>query len=75
MEYATFAGDIARGEYGGGHVSIWDSGTYDCEKWTEREVKVVLHGKRSQGRFVLIATKGKNWIMHRMDAPFSSSST
>src|ERR1700712_5860636 len=35
LDYATFAGDIPRGEYGGGHVSIWDAGTYELEKWTD----------------------------------------
>ncbi len=40
-EYATFAGDIPAGEYGGGKVILWDRGTYDCEKWADREVKVV----------------------------------
>jgi bifunctional non-homologous end joining protein LigD len=68
MEYATFEGTIPAGEYGGGQVTIWDHGTYEEEKWTEREVKVVLHGERVQGRFVLFKT-GKNWMMHRMDAP------
>nr|WP_238345296.1 non-homologous end-joining DNA ligase [Actinopolymorpha cephalotaxi] len=69
LEYADFAGEIAKGEYGGGTVEIWDRGTYECEKWTDREVKVVLHGThgdRSQGRFVLIRT-GENWLIHRMD--------
>src|ERR1700728_5264284 len=28
LEYAGFAGEIPRGEYGGGQVSIWDKGTY-----------------------------------------------
>jgi bifunctional non-homologous end joining protein LigD len=23
-------------------VTIWDRGTYECEKWTDREVRVVL---------------------------------
>ncbi|PZS27636.1 MAG: DNA ligase [Pseudonocardiales bacterium] len=68
LEYATFEGTIAAGEYGGGTVTIWDHGTYDLEKWTEREVKVVLHGERVQGRFALFKT-GKNWMIHRMDAP------
>ena len=27
IEYATFAGEIPRGEYGGGRVEIWDRGT------------------------------------------------
>ena len=25
-------------------MTIWDRGTYETEKWTDREVKVVLHG-------------------------------
>jgi bifunctional non-homologous end joining protein LigD len=69
LEYATFAGDIAHGEYGGGRVSIWDHGHYELEKWTDREIKFVLSGQRSQGRFVLIHTGGKQWLIHRMDAP------
>jgi len=69
LEYGHFEGDIERGEYGGGHVSIWDRGEYDLEKWTETEVKVVLHGSRAQGRYVLFATHGKNWMIHRMDPP------
>jgi bifunctional non-homologous end joining protein LigD len=69
LEYATFEGDIPSGEYGGGSVQVWDHGTYDLEKWSEREVKIVLHGTRVQGRFVLFQTGGKNWMIHRMDAP------
>jgi bifunctional non-homologous end joining protein LigD len=67
LEYGGFEGTIAEGQYGGGEVTIWDRGTYDTEKWTEREVKVVLHGERVQGRFVLFQTGGKNWMLHRMD--------
>jgi bifunctional non-homologous end joining protein LigD len=68
LEYLDFEGTIAAGEYGGGNVSIWDRGTYQLEEWSEREVKVVLNGHRTQGRFALIRTGGKNWIMHRMGA-------
>ena len=69
LEYADFTGDIPRGEYGGGEVKIWDRGRYETETWTDREVKFVLHGERAQGRFVLFHTDGKNWMLHRMDAP------
>jgi len=70
LEYAAFAGDIPAGEYGGGHVIAWDHGTYEREKWTEREVKVVLHGSRISGRYVLFRTRGKrDWMIHRMDPP------
>src|SRR3954466_2487223 len=56
LEYATFEGDIPRDEYGGGKVTIWDRGTYETEKWSEREVKVVIHGSRVSGRYVLFRT-------------------
>jgi bifunctional non-homologous end joining protein LigD len=69
MEYAEFSGEIPKGEYGGGSMTIWDRGRYRCEKWSDREVKVVLEGERVQGRFVLFQTDGKNWMVHRMDGP------
>jgi bifunctional non-homologous end joining protein LigD len=67
LDYANFAGDIPKGEYGGGRVDIWDHGTYELEKWSEREVMVVLHGKKADGRYVLFQTGRKNWMIHRMD--------
>jgi bifunctional non-homologous end joining protein LigD len=67
MAYGSFAGEIPAGEYGGGTVTIWDSGYFDLEKWTDTEVMVVLHGSRVSGRYVLFPTKGKNWMIHRMD--------
>jgi bifunctional non-homologous end joining protein LigD len=69
LEYADFAGEIPKGEYGGGKVMIWDRGTYETEKWSDREVKIVLHGSRVSGRYVLFSTGGKNWMIHRMDPP------
>jgi bifunctional non-homologous end joining protein LigD len=69
LDYIDFAGEIPKGEYGGGTVKIWDSGTYETHKWSDREVMVTLHGKRVQGRYVLFQTDGKNWMMHRMDPP------
>lgn len=67
LAYATFGGDIPKGEYGGGHVAVWDAGTYELEKWQEREVKVVLHGGRVDGRYVFFRTRGSDWMVHRMD--------
>ena len=69
LAYATFAGDIPKGEYGGGRVTVWDSGSYELEKWTTKEVKVVLHGSQVEGRYVLFRTRGNDWMVHRMDAP------
>jgi len=67
LDYIDFAGEIPAGNYGAGQVSIWDHGTYETHKWSEREVMVTLHGKRVQGRYVLFQTDGQNWMIHRMD--------
>ncbi|MEZ0075956.1 DNA polymerase ligase N-terminal domain-containing protein [Planotetraspora sp. GP83] len=72
MEYAQFEGEIPQGEYGGGTMTIWDRGRYETEKWSDREVKVVLRGSRASGRYVLFQTRGRNWMIHRMDPPDGS---
>lgn len=69
LSYATFAGDIPKGQYGGGQVTIWDSGTYLLEKWAPGEVKVVLSGSRVSGRYVFFRTGDRDWMVHRMDPP------
>jgi bifunctional non-homologous end joining protein LigD len=73
LEYGSFAGDIPHGEYGGGRVDIWDSGTYELEKWREgEEVIATLHGtKHGSRRYALIHTGGdgrddQNWMIHLM---------
>jgi bifunctional non-homologous end joining protein LigD len=66
LEYLTFAGTIPKGEYGGGKVIVWDTGTYEAEKFTDKEVIVTLHGNRVSGRYALIQTDGDQWLAHRM---------
>src|SRR6266851_9309157 len=69
LEYFKFAGEIPKGEYGGGQVLIWDEGTYGPVKWSDGEVMVDLHGKRLEGRYVLFSQRGNDWMIHRMDPP------
>jgi bifunctional non-homologous end joining protein LigD len=69
MEYLTFGGTIPEGNYGAGTMGIWDTGTYEPIKWDDREVKVVFHGERLSGQYVLFHTGGKQWMIHRMDPP------
>jgi bifunctional non-homologous end joining protein LigD len=64
IEYNTFEGTIPKGEYGGGTVMLWDRGTYEPENgggedalregYERGDLKVVLHGKRLKGGWVLV---------------------
>lgn len=69
LQYLEWEGDIPKGEYGGGTMRVWDSGTYTAEKMRADEVIATFDGERVQGRYALFQTKGKNWILHRMDPP------
>ncbi len=69
LEYSTFSGEIPKGEYGGGHMSIWDRGTYETLKWGDDKVSVVLHGERMHGKYVFFRTRGSDWSVVRSDPP------
>jgi bifunctional non-homologous end joining protein LigD len=69
MEYNAFEGTIPKGEYGGGSVMIWDRGWYEPEQkgggaealraaYKKGDLKVVFHGKRMKGSWVLVRTRG-----------------
>ena len=67
LEYLTFEETIPSGEYGAGSMTIWDTGTYEAEKFTDREVIVRLDGARARGRYAIFHTRDNDWIIHRMD--------
>jgi bifunctional non-homologous end joining protein LigD len=46
-------------------VSIWDEGDYEVEKWENDKIVFDLNGNRLHGRYALIRTDGKNWLIHR----------
>ena len=66
LEYLTFEATIPKGEYGAGKMVVWDTGTYDAEKFRDNEVIMTLHGQRISGRYALIQTDGDQWLAHRM---------
>ncbi|USX45225.1 ATP-dependent DNA ligase [Dietzia kunjamensis] len=68
LGYETFEGTIPKGEYGAGHMTIWDRGWYECEKWREDEIIVWLHGDKVSGRYVLVRTSAEKnqWIVQYM---------
>ena len=70
LEYMTFEGEIPKGEYGAGTIQVWDSGTYELEKWRDDEIIFSFDGERLHGRYVLFRAGGpKDWMIHRMDPP------
>jgi bifunctional non-homologous end joining protein LigD len=68
LEYASFSGTIAAGEYGGGHVTIWDAGRYSTEKWDERHIIVSFDGRRLAGRYALFPLDDGAWNVRKLDA-------
>jgi bifunctional non-homologous end joining protein LigD len=69
LQYLEFEGEIPQGSYGAGTMTVWDSGTYEPEKFRDDEVIATLHGERIRGRYALFQTRGKDWMIHRMDPP------
>ncbi len=73
VPYAKFEGDIPEGNYGAGHVDIWDHGTYEPEDEhqeivTEKDflnhlekgsIKFRLHGRKLKGSFALVKMHGR----------------
>ncbi|TML85295.1 MAG: DNA ligase D [Actinobacteria bacterium] len=68
LDYATFEGEIPKGNYGAGTVEIWDNGTYELlEEKKDGGLTVRLHGKRLEGTWTLVPAKldgdPKNWLL------------
>src|SRR5438874_8594626 len=70
LDYATFEGEIPKGQYGAGTVEIWDSGTYELlEEKKNGGLTVRLKGERLDGTWALIPAHlngdEKNWLLLR----------
>jgi bifunctional non-homologous end joining protein LigD len=70
FEYATFEGEIPKGQYGAGTVEIWDQGTYELlDEKKDGGLTVRLEGKRLNGAWALVPAKlsgdPKNWLLLR----------
>jgi bifunctional non-homologous end joining protein LigD len=68
LEYASFHGEIPKGQYGAGTVEIWDEGTYELlEEKRNGQLTFELHGKRLHGRWTLVPAhldgKEENWLL------------
>lgn len=80
VEYGDFEGVIPEGEYGGGTVMLWDTGTYESDAddvgraLRAGELRFVLHGKKLRGGWVLVRTRRRQWLLiKRKDAGASKA--
>ena len=58
--------DLDHLEYTDDAKFIADIGWWEEERRDERRMVFVLHGRRDDVRYALIATGGKDWLLHRM---------
>src|ERR1044071_4343195 len=79
LDYASFEGDIPAGNYGAGHVDIWDNGTYEpvdekgevisVSQFNKNlhagSIKFRMKGKKLKGEFALVKLKSdeKSWLL------------
>jgi bifunctional non-homologous end joining protein LigD len=72
IAYAKFEGDIPQGQYGGGHVDIWDDGTWkpigDFDQGLKKgHLEFEMFGKKLRGRWHLVRTrmvgKAQQWLL------------
>jgi bifunctional non-homologous end joining protein LigD len=83
LSYAEFEGTIPEGEYGGGTVMLWDSGTWEpvagksAADLDKGHLHFVLHGQRMKGEWLLIRLRGKpgekreNWLLRKLQDEFA----
>jgi DNA ligase D-like protein (predicted 3'-phosphoesterase) len=78
LDYADFEGVIPKGQYGGGTVVVWDTGTFDnlaerpgSDALADGHLKVRLHGEKLTGAFSLIRTDSRGrqeqWLLIKKD--------
>ncbi|HTN45728.1 MAG TPA: DNA ligase D [Flavipsychrobacter sp.] len=79
VSYATFEGTIPEGNYGAGHVDVWDHGTYEpvdkdgkvisdaafTKDLKNGSIKFLLKGRKLKGEFALVNMHQdeKTWLL------------
>ena len=66
LDYINFEGVIPEGHYGAGVVEVWDKGEYELESREKDKIVFRLAGKIIKGRYALIHTSNKNWLIFKL---------
>jgi bifunctional non-homologous end joining protein LigD len=88
LDYANFEGVIPEGEYGGGTVMVWDTGTWEPDgplshdpdaALAKGDFKFKLFGKKLHGSWVLVRTRGfgsaadRSWLLIKHRDKYAST--
>ncbi len=69
LEYLTFEGVIPKGEYGAGPMWVYALGKYEVTNDKKDSFYFRLHSRELTAEYRLINTKGKDWLLERLDSP------
>ena len=69
LEYGSFEGTIPKGQYGAGPVWIFSRGKYAITKEKKDGFHFRLQSVGLTAEYRLIHTKGKDWLLERVDPP------
>jgi bifunctional non-homologous end joining protein LigD len=90
IDYGGFEGIIPKGQYGGGTVMLWDTGTWEPqaghtdvdEGLRTGSLKFTLHGTKLKGNWTLVRMSGKaanekkpNWLLIKEHDDFERGET
>lgn len=67
IQYLTFEGLIPKGEYGGGSMWIFAKGRFEITKQKKDGFYFHLYSPELEGEFRMHNTKGKEWLLERVD--------
>ena len=67
--YGLWEGTIPKGNYAGGVVQIWDTGTFETLERSENKIVVNLKGKKLKGKYILVKASfsgsKSNWLFFK----------
>lgn len=81
LSYASFEGIIPKGNYGAGHVQVFDHGTWDTDAEplaaiAAGKLDFVLHGSKLRGGWKLVRTRKDGakpqWLLFKRDDQFAT---
>lgn len=69
IDYLNFEGSIPKGEYGGGHMWVFAQGRYEITKEKKDGFYFRLQSPQLSAEYRTYNTKGKDWLLERVDSP------